>query len=66
MDSYGLDKASREVQCGAPSRMTLRQRMIERQKQAEEHLADVNQALKFLDENPNFEQFHNLIGKAGF
>lgn len=51
---------------GMPSRQTLRQRLVERQKQAEEHLSDVNQALKFLDENPSFESFHNLIGKAGF
>ena len=48
------------------TRQTLRQRLEERKKAAEEHLADINQALKFIDDNPNFESFHNLIGKAGF
>jgi dienelactone hydrolase len=50
----------------SPARQTLRERLVERKRAAEEHLADVNHALKFLDENPNFEAFHNLIGKAGF
>lgn len=45
---------------------TLRQRLEFRKKQTEALLADVNEALKFLDNNPNFEAFHNLIGKAGF
>jgi hypothetical protein len=58
--SYGLDKAYAEQS------QTLRQRLEERKKAAEEHLADVTQALEFLDKNPNFESFHNLIGKAGF
>jgi hypothetical protein len=49
-----------------PTRPTLRQRLEERQKASEEYLADVTNALKFLDENPSFELFHNLIGKAGF
>jgi hypothetical protein len=49
-----------------PTRQTLRQRLEERQKADEEYLADVTNALKFLDENPSFESFHNLIGKAGF
>ncbi len=48
------------------SRQTLRERLLERQKQAQEHLNDINEALEFLDKNPGFETFHNLIGKAGF
>lgn len=55
-----------EATLAVPTRQTLRQRLVERQKEAEERLADINSALKFLDENPNFEAFHNLIGKAGF
>ena len=54
------------AELSVPQRQTLRQRLEERKKAAEEHLADVNQALKFIDDNPNFESFHNLIGKAGF
>lgn len=47
-------------------RETLRKRLEDRQKAAKEHLDDVNKALKFLDDNPNFEAFHDLLGKAGF
>jgi hypothetical protein len=65
--SYNMGlKAQSECAVGVPTRQTLRQRLIERQKAAEEHLADINQALKFMDDNPNFEAFHNLIGKTGF
>lgn len=48
------------------TRQTLRERLVERKRSAEEHLADVTQALEFLDKNPTFEAFHNLIGKTGF
>ena len=48
------------------SRQTLRQRLEERRKGAAEHLADVEKALKFLDDNPNFEAFHDLLCKTGF
>lgn len=47
-------------------RETLRRRLEDRKKGAEQHLADVTQALKFLDDNPNFEAFHDLLGKTGF
>lgn len=47
-------------------RQTLRERLTERKRSAEEHLSDVTQALEFLDKNPSFESFHNLIGKTGF
>ena len=57
---------TQNAELSVPQRQTLRQRLEERKKAAEEHLADVNQALKFIDDNPNFESFHNLIGKAGF
>lgn len=53
-------------QLAVPTRQTLRERLIERKRSAEEHLADVTQALEFLDKNPAFESFHNLIGKTGF
>jgi hypothetical protein len=48
------------------SRQTLRERLLERQKRAQENLNDITQALEFLDKNPQFEAFHNLIGKTGF
>jgi hypothetical protein len=63
----GLDKTFAEPgQLCVLTRQTLRQRLEERHKAATEHLADVTKALKFLDDNPNFEAFHDLLGKAGF
>ena len=63
----GLEKVyAEQTQLCTPVRQTLRQRLEERKRAAEEHLADVNQALEFLDKNPSFEVFHNLIGKTGF
>ena len=61
-----VDKYTTAGQTCVPTRQTLRERLLERKRTAEEHLADVNQALEFLDKNPNFESFHNLIGKTGF
>jgi hypothetical protein len=55
-----------ETAACVPTRQTLRQRLEERKKAAEEHLEDVTKALEFLDKNPAFELFHNLVGKAGF
>lgn len=49
-----------------PRRMTLRETLLERKKQFEERLAEVDSALVFIDKNPEFENFHNLIGKVGF
>lgn len=59
-----LAQMSAEV-CG-PTRETLRVRLVRRRKDAAEHLADVERAIKFLDDNPNFESFHDLLGKTGF
>lgn len=47
-------------------RETLRKRLEDRRKQLAENLSDVEKALKFLDDNPNFEAFHDLLGKTGF
>ena len=63
---YGIKEYAQTGQVCVPTRQTLRERLTERKRTAEEHLADVTQALEFLDKNPNFEAFHNLIGKAGF
>lgn len=49
-----------------PRRMTLRERLLENQKGLQEALANVTSAIEFLDKNPEFENFHNIIGKAGF
>ena len=45
---------------------TLRERLENRKKSAEQKLADITKALEFLDKNPGFETFHDLVGKVGF
>lgn len=64
--SYGLEKYPQETSACVAKRNTLRQTLEERKKSAEEQLANVTQALKFLNDNPSFETFHDLIGKTGF
>jgi hypothetical protein len=65
--SYDMKEAQMCVPGGISlMRETLRKRLEDRKKAATEHLDDVSKALKFLDDNPNFEAFHDLLGKAGF
>lgn len=49
-----------------PIRQTIRERLQEQQRQVADQLANIESALKFMDDNPNFENFHNLISKIGF
>jgi hypothetical protein len=66
--NYGNQYAVEAISHGGlcPVRETLRKRLEDRRKAAAEHLQDVEKALKFLDDNPNFEAFHDLLGKTGF
>jgi len=61
-----LAKYSELSQICTSTRQTLRERLVERKRIVEEHLSNATQALEFLDKNPAFESFHNLIGKTGF
>jgi len=45
---------------------TIRQRLERQLKIHVERAESIKQAIKFMDDNPNFESFHNLIGKIGF
>lgn len=51
---------------GMLQRQTLRERLQEQKKALEFQLASLSDAIKFMDDNPNFENFHNVITKAGF
>lgn len=64
MDS--LSKWSEETQACVSIRQTLRERLEENKKHVTENLANINKALEFIDKNPDFENFHNIIGKAGY
>lgn len=47
-------------------RQTLRERLIEQKTVLEAQLSNLNEALEFMDKNPSFENFHNVVNKAGF
>ena len=51
---------------GQIQRQTLRERLEEQKKVLEGALGDVVQALAFIDKNPDFEKFHDVVGKAGY
>lgn len=67
-DNYAGQVAVSEkmTSLNGPRRMTLRERLLENQKGLQEALLNVTSAIEFLDKNPDFESFHNIIGKAGF
>lgn len=44
----------------------LRERLDRRKNRMIEELADIENALKFMDDHAEFEQFHNLLTKSGF
>lgn len=58
--------ANVETSAGRLGRQTLRDRLINNRDEIKAHLDNLNAALEFLDKNPEFENFHNIIGKAGF
>lgn len=65
------DNGAKEVSTGPRGlgqihRQTLRERLEEQKRALEGALADVNEALGFIDKNPEFEKFHNVVGKAGY
>ncbi len=61
-----IDKYNMQGQVCMPTRETIRERLVKQRLMAVEHLANLESALKFMDENPNFENFHNLVSKIGF
>lgn len=48
------------------SRESLRERLMRQKSQTSEHLANIEKAIKFLDENKGFEEFHDLVGRVGY
>lgn len=51
---------------GHMTRQTLRERLVEQRTVLAAQLKNLDEAIGFLDQNPSFENFHNVIGKAGF
>ena len=46
-------------------RPKLRTRLENNQRAREELLSDINKALEFMDKNPDFEIFYDLVEKIG-
>ena len=47
-------------------REQLRKGLARKQIDLKQSLSDIENALKFLDSHPEFEEFHNLLGRSGF
>jgi hypothetical protein len=66
MSNYPMAECEKLTSIGLDRRQTLRERLVEQKTALEAQLANVKDALEFMDKNPSFENFHNTISKAGF
>ena len=67
MSNYLMAESEKaQAMIGSIRRQTLRERLVEQKIVLEAQLKNLNEAIAFLDNNPSFENFHNVIGKAGF
>ena len=68
MQNYQMLESDKAVSTigSIPRRQTIREKLEEQRRTLQEHLTHLDQAIKFMDENPNFENFHNILGKIGF
>jgi len=62
----GLIQNPQGAVCVSPEQETIRQRLERQLKIHIERAESIKQAIKFMDDNPNFESFHDLIGKIGY
>lgn len=48
-------------------RETIKEQLVRQRDEVAQHLANLDMALKFLADNPNFEEkFHDVLRRAGF
>lgn len=66
MSMYPMAENAKTASIDMGRRQTLREGLLETKRVLESRLANINEAISFLDTNPEFEQFHNIVGKAGF
>lgn len=66
MSDYPMTSPEKMLSLDTIRRQTLRERLVEQKTVLEAQLVNLNDALKFMDENPSFENFHNTISRAGF
>lgn len=58
----GLTEA---LQADAPRQELIRERLCRAQEATQKRLEKLTQAIKFIDDNPSFETFHDIITTAG-
>ena len=51
---------------GLRTRETIKESLQRQRSEIQAHLDNMDAALKFLNENPNFEAFYDTLRKAGF
>ena len=66
MSDYPMVETSRMSAMNMDKRATLRERLEENKRQIQERLVEVQAALDMLNKHPEFEEFHNAIGKVGY
>lgn len=64
--SYDREAKVANIQGAVLSMETLRKRLERNREQTADRLAAIDKTIAFLDANPGFEEFHNLIGKVGY
>lgn len=64
--NYQAEVAQPQRTLGPNVRATLRERLEEQRRTAKEFLDGIEAAIKFMNEHPDFENFHNTLGKIGF
>lgn len=65
MNQYDYPQVAKES-TGLLARESIKETLTRRREEAAIHLQNLDNAIKFLNENPNFESFHDLLRKSGF
>lgn len=63
------EKAAMEATVGSSglrTRETIKESLERQRAEVKAHLDNLDDALKFLNENPSFDSFYNTLRKAGF
>lgn len=64
MDTGMIGPGEKEASMSVPNK--LMDRMLENKKRLEEKLANVNEAIAFLEKNPGYAEFTDILRKVGF
>lgn len=65
-DRNELAKEATVGSIGLRTRETIKENLERQRSEVQAHLDNLDEALKFLNENPQFDSFYNTLRKAGF